>query len=716
MKAVSKARNGLVSPALCVALATTASISWAATPPVSDDPQAAGSLVLPSSTIEGVSDASSDSETFSGAPPQVGKSNLPLAETPRSVKVVSRAVMDSQQSQSLADVLGNVPGVTAGQYGRRGWDDLIIRGQVASDSLFLDGLRTSASNRVAEQIFGLEQVEVLKGPASMEYGLVMPGGVVNMVSKRPKADPFATVGLSYGTDDFRQGTFDVGTPLSENGKAALRVNGLLSDSNDATNHVGFRNNYLAPSLSLDLGPDTDLTLLASHQDRQYTRQQGLPLSGSINANPNGDIPRHRFTGEPGQDPYHGVANRVGYSLTHRFGNDWTFNQNLRWQTFRLDGQLISSGNMGADNRTLARSAQQQHFDGDTLSLDNNLQHLFDTPYGSHDLTVGVDYLRSRESTRHYACRVAALDVYQPVYGASINCPDTPREWQDSTVRMIGAYVRDNYRITDRWLVTAGLRHDISDTYGTDKLTGARNASPADKTTGAVAVMYELLPNVRPYLSYATSFYPNTGMDFDGNTFKPEEGEQWEAGVKFDLVPGRTLLSMALFDLRRQNVLQQDPRNNGSQIAIGEQRSQGAEIDLTADISDRLSVNAGYAYTWATVTDDGGQTAATAISVGDRLNNVPRHTANVFARYRFNGSPRGWEVNGGLNAMSERYTSGYYLPGYAVANVGVAYGAEHWRAALNVNNLFDRQYYAGGLRQAVALGNDRTAIMSVSYSY
>lgn len=712
MKAVIQARKGFVSPVLCVALATTSHLTWAAAPSTAGAASAPAAVELPTSTIADVYD-SGGGDSFSGAPAQVGKSALPVAETPRSISVVSRAVMDSQQSRSLADALANVPGVTAGQYGRRGWDDLIIRGQVASDSLFLDGLRTSASNRVAEQIFGLEQVEVLKGPASMEYGLVMPGGVVNMVSKRPKADPFATLGVSYGSDDFRQGTFDVGTPLSDNGKAAIRVNGLLSDSNDATDHVGFRNNYIAPSLSLDLGPDTDLTLLASHQDRQYLRQQGLPLSGSIAANPNGDLPRHRFTGEPGQDPYHGVSNRVGYSLTHRLANDWTFNQNLRWQTFRLDGQFVANARMAANHRSLNRTAQDQHFDGDTLSLDNNLQHLFDTPYGSHDVTVGADYLRSRESTRHIACKVAALDAYTPVYGADIVCPTTPREWQDTTVRMLGGYVRDNYRITDRWLVTAGLRYDTTDTYGEDKLGKARNANPADKTTGAVAVMYELFPNVRPYVSYATSFYPNMGVDAAGSTFKAEEGEQSEVGVKFDLVPGRTLLTVAAYDLRRQNVLQADPVVPDQKIAIGEQRTRGAEIELTADVSDRLSLNAGYAYTWAVITDDGGQPSSTE---GDRLNNVPRHTGNVFARYRFSASPHGWEVNGGVNAVSERFTNGYYLPGYAVANVGVAYGAEHWRAALNVNNLFDRDYYAGGLAQAVALGNDRTALMSLTYSY
>lgn len=711
MKARPPFRDGMTSSVLFVALSGVSALTHAGEIEQTTSHLAPVVVDLPASTIDGVSTTTSDA--FSGAPAQVGKSERAVALTPRSISVVSRALLDSQQATSLAEALNNVPGVTAGQYGRRGWDDLIIRGQVASDSLFLDGLRTSTSNRVAEQLAGFEQIEVLKGPASMEYGLVLPGGVVNMVSKKPKAEPFATLGVAYGSHDFRQTTFDVGTTLNDSGKAALRLNGLLSDSNDATDHVWFKNNYIAPSLSLDLGPDTDFTILASHQDRQYIRQQGLPLSGSINANPNGDIPRHRFTGEPGQDPYHGVMNRVGYSLAHRFANGWTFNQNLRWQTFRLDGQLVSNASMAADNRTLSRTAQQQHYDGDTLSLDNNLQHTVDSGFGSHDLTYGVDYMRSRESNRSYTCKVGALDAYEPVYGSDIVCPNTARTWTDTTVRMLGAYVRDNYQITDRWLLTAGLRHDLTDTYSQNHLTDSRTSNPADKTTGAVALMYEVVPDVRPYLSYSTSFYPNTGTDAQGNTFEPESGEQWEAGIKFDLVPGSALLNVAVFDLKRKNVLESDPANDGYSVAIGEQQTQGAEIDFSADLTERLSLSAGYAYTWAVITEDGGQAQSTE---GERLANVPRHTANAFARYRFSGTSRGWEVNGGINAVSERYTNGYYLPGYAVVNLGVGYATDHWHAALNVRNLFDKQYYAGGLKQAVALGDDRTAMMSVSYRF
>ena len=709
----SKAKVRLPAPLICPALLAALALPAPAMAAETANSASAQAITLPTSTVDAESDLLATGSFASEDAPQVTKSALPLAETPRSVSVINRSVLDSQQALSLADALNNVPGVTAGQYGRRGWDDLIIRGQVASDSLFLDGLRTSTSSRVAEQPFGLERLEVLKGPASMEYGLVLPGGVVNMVSKRPTLTPFAQAGVTYGSHDLRQGTFDVGTPLAEQGKAAVRVNGLLSDSNDATDHIWFKNRYIAPSLSLDFGEDTDFTLLASHQDRQYIRQQGLPLNGSINANPNGSLSRDLFTGEPGQDPYHARENRLGYTLTHRFGDGWAFNQNLRWQEYTVDGQLIANGRVAANNRTLNRTAQQQHFDGGTISFDNNVQKYFETRTGAHDVTLGADYMRSRESAESYTCSVGTLDIYDPVYGSPVVCPGTPRSRQDTTVRMLGAYLRDTYQVNDRLLVTAGLRRDFTDTYSTNLLNGARSSNPANATTGAAAIMYELFPNVRPYLSFATSFFPNTGVDFAGSTFEPEKGRQWEAGIKFDLVPGKTLLSVAAFDLRRQNVLEDDPANDGYSVAIGEQRTRGAEIELQSDVNGRLSIMAGYAYTHAVITDDGDQQAST---VGDRLNNVPRHTANVFARYRFNGSPLGWELNGGINAVSERYTNGYYLPGYATANVGVAYATPHWRAALNVKNLFDQHYYAGGLAQAVALGDDRTALMSVSYQY
>jgi iron complex outermembrane receptor protein len=677
-----------------------------------NDANAAGTQASQLPTVNVVSDTDSG-VNFNAAKPQVNKSSLPLSQTPQSISVVPRAVLDSQQAVSLSDALENVPGVVSQQYGRRGWDDLIIRGQVASDSLYLDGLRTAASNRVAEQLSGLEQVEVLKGPASLLYGLVLPGGLVNMVSKRPQSYDFANADVTVGSHDFYQTTVDLNKALSENGKQAFRINGLISNSNDATDYVWFKNRYIAPSLSLDLGPRTDFTILTSYQERSYVRQQGLPLSGSINPNINGALPRSRFIGEPAARPYGANETRVGYSLTHRFDEGWTLHNNLRYQQSTMSGQFVAANVLNASSQTLTRTGTDQTFDGQTFTMDTNLQKRFNTAFGKHELTFGTDYLNAREDTLSYTCTVAALNVYNPVYGARLNCPTTPTTNTSTTVRDTGFYARDQIQFTERWQLLAGLRYDNASTYSDNRRTSLHTDNPATATTGSAALMYELLRGVRPYVSYATSFYPNSGTDVSSNTFKPETGKQWEAGVKFELDQGRTNLNVAVFDLRRRNVLQSDPNNTGFQIAVGEQRSRGGEIGITSDFRNGLSLTAGYAYTAATVTDDGGQSTTT---VGQWLDNVPRHTFNSSARYRFKGELSGWELNGGVHGQSMQRTNGYTLPGYVLADIGVAYNAERWRAALNVKNLFNTEYYAGGLARAVALGDDRSVLLTLGYRY
>jgi len=680
-------------------------------------PGGAGVAELPAVRVEGggIGEADDGFNTLY-APAAVNKSRIPLSETPQSITVVPRSVLDSQQAQTLADALHNVPGVVANNYGRRGWDDLIIRGQTASDSLFVDGLRTAVSNRVAEQLFGMEQVEVLKGPASLLYGQVLPGGLVNMVSKRPQPHAFANAEATVGSHAFRQGTIDLGTPLSDSGRAAFRLNGLAMNADDATDHVWFRSRWIAPSLSLDLGPRTDFTILTSYQERHYIRQQGLPLRGSVLPNPLGQIPIDRFTGEPGQDPYNSYQTRVGYALTHRFDSGWTVNQNLRWQEFTLDGALVANGNLGPDNRTLPRTATDQHWDGNTLSVDTNAQRTFETGFGAHEITVGTDYVHTREYQRQFNCSVGTLDVFDPVYGSPISCPALPNSDQQTSVRMLGFYVRDQVRL-GRWTLVGGLRHDDASTYSDDFRRDARSDNPARATTGSAAIMYEVWPGVRPYISYATSFYPNTGTDAQGDVFDPEKGRQWEAGVKFDLDGGATGITVAAFDLRRRNVLEDDPLNDGFSVAVGEQRTRGGELSFTSDLGNGLSVYGGYAYTAAVITDDGGQAQSTE---GQWLDNVPRHSFNLWARYRLRGPLQGWDVNGGVRGESARRVNaaqpGYVIPGYAVADLGVGYTAANWRAALTVRNLFDKEYYAGGLRSAVAVGDTRTYMLTLGYRY
>ncbi|WP_321905669.1 TonB-dependent siderophore receptor [Paraburkholderia tropica] len=704
------------TPTLVFAQAASADAASAA----SESPQKAGADAPASSAGNG--ELPTVKISASGAPraafdmpaaAQVTKSSVPLKETPQSISVVTRELMDAQQVQTLNDALHDVPGVISGTYGRRGWDDFIIRGQTASDSVYLDGLRAAINNRFAEETFGLQQIEVLKGPATLLSGLVLPGGMVNEVSKRPVDYTFADVDATVGSHGYYQGSVDMGTPLSENGKAAFRINALAMNSNDATDYVWSRNRYIAPSLSLDLGPRTEFTILTSYQERNYIRQQGLPWSGSVLANKNGSLSRSTFTGEPDQQPYSGHEARVGYSFAHHFDSGWTVNQNFRWQQFSLGGQLVANGKVASNGYTLSRTATDSQWSGDTISLDNNAQKTFDTALGRHEVTFGIDYMRGREDAASTTCTVGSINMYDPAYTGTITCPSTPKTHTYTTIRDLGFYARDQIALGQRWRVLAGVRYDNASSDVLNELKDTRSGNPSSATTGSVALMYELLPGVRPYVSYATSFYPNSGADVNGSAFDPETGKQWEAGVKFDIEKGRTSVTVAAFDLRRRNVLEDDPNNDGYSIAVGEEHSRGFEFSFNTAPTNHLSVTGGYAYTSAVIADDGGQTPSTD---GTRINNVPRHSFNVFARYKLPGELYRWEINGGVRGQSSMYAYGYTIPGFVVSDVGVGYSAPRWHAALRLSNIFNRHYYTGGLSNAVALGDDRAVMLTLGYRY
>lgn len=670
--------------------------------------------VLPAVTVSAGANDMGDIGFATRRPAGVTKSNESAADSAQSITVITRDLMDSQQSQNLSDVLWNSAGVSANTYGRRGWDDFIIRGQRASESVFADGLLVDTNNRVAQEVFGAERVEILKGPASVLFGQVQPGGLVNIVTKRPRPEFFGELGLTVGNYGLRQVTADVGTPLKPDSKAAFRLNALAMNSDDATDHVWYRNRYVAPSLSLDFGHRTDFTILASHNERHYVRQQGLPVNGTLVSNINGVVPNSRFIGEPNAAPYDGEQNRIGYALTHRFDSGWTVNQNLRYQTSSLTGTFVTAGTMALNSQTLNRSATQQDFSGDAFGVDTNVQKSFAFTGHQHTLTFGVDYRHSKEDRLQKTCRVAALNVYSPVYGAAINCPASFSTDSTDTLNALGFYLRDQIRIVERWTMTGGLRYESARTASTNRLNATRTDSDDNAVTGSAAVMYDLTQWARPYVSYSTSFLPNAGTDVNNASFKPEKGRQVEVGVKFD-TPGKNgLLTLAAFDLVRKNVLTSDPVNTGYSVAVGEQRSRGFEAELTQDLGNGLSVMAAYAYIDGEVTED-----TVAANVGKPLNAVPRHSFSLWTQYRFRGALAGWWAGVGARGESAKrgYSFSYTVPGYAVADLGFGYTASHWRAAFNVKNVFDKSYYAGGLNNNVLpVGNPRVAMLNVVLNY
>ncbi len=645
------------------------------------------------------------------------KGETKLLTAPQSISVVTRELMDSRQDKTLIDAVRGVAGVVAGERGNRGFDDIGIRGQAFGQEKYIDGLNTMRQGYVpAEEIFGAERIEVLKGPASLLYGNVRPGGMVNVVSKQPKAQAFGELGASIGNYGFKQLTADLGRPISEDGRSAFRLVALGNDSDDATDFVFFKNKYIAPSLRLALSDKTELTLLTSYQDREWRRLQGLPPKGTVLPNINGKVDRSLFIGEPSFGNNEFDRTRVGYELQHRFDENWRIKQNFRWDDYTLKQRPSAFyEKLAPDERTQSRTGSIQHDDYRVFALDTYLNGKFNSAIGVHELTLGVDLNDKHGRLKSQSCTtkdMGTIDLFSPTYGRSITCTGALAD-NTQDIRAAGLYLRDRLSLTNTLHLTTGLRHDhvTSRTFNNQKSSVSSNPSDSART-GMIGLSWEASPGIAPYASWANSFVPTAGTDFYGKAFKPETSEQIEAGIKFERNNGRHITTIAVYDLKRQNILTNDLTNNGFNIQQGEHHSKGLEIETAAEFNNGLSLNAAYAYTDAEISKSNIQS-----EIGKTVNNVPKHSASVWGLYRLAGPMEGFNIGLGIRHVSDRTGASYNftVPGYTVFDAALQYRGKGWRAALNVRNLTDKTIYGGALSDnVVTLGETRTVRLNFIY--
>ncbi len=691
-------------------IALAFAVAWGLMPPAALAQQEA---TMPEVIIHG--EQESDSGFTAKRAASTTKSDATLLETPQSITVITRGLLDSMQANTMAEALRSVAGVVPGHFGRRGFDDFIIRGQRASESIYVDGLRTAQSVQLQEETFAAERLEVLKGPASLLFGNVQPGGMVNVVSKRPRRDPFLEAGVTVGNEGYKQATVDVGRPLSDSGRAAFRINALAMNSGDPTDFVFFKTRWIAPSLSLDLGTATSLTLLASRHERQWLRQQGLSPRGTILPNPNGPIPLNRFIGETANGAYDVERSRIGYAFEHRFASGWTLHQNFRWEEYDGLGPGVFNGSLQANGRLQNRTVSNRDFEGRLMAIDTYLNGAVEAMGALHKLSFGVDRNTPRERFAITQCTLAALDLYQPVYGAPIKCPAQAQSDTTSRTPLTGVYLRDRVALGERLGLTLGVRRDRATTSTANNKTGVVISKTDLATSGTAGLTYEIAPGIAGYASYANSFLPVTGTDFSGASFNPETGRQAEVGVKFQRDGGRVSATLAAYDLRRRNVTTADPVNNGFSVQTGEERSQGVEAELAMDLRNGWNVQGAYAYTAAEVSRDNRPA-----NLGKPLNNVPRHSASVWANHLVrDGALKGLGFGIGLRHESDKrgFSFDYTVAGYTVADASVSYVGSGYRLALNVKNLFDKTYFAGGLNNnVVTLGDPRQLRLNAVFDF
>ncbi|NEP61508.1 MAG: TonB-dependent siderophore receptor, partial [Symploca sp. SIO2G7] len=650
------------------------------------------------------------------------RTDTPLRDIPQSIQVVPKEVLEDQQVIRLEDALRNVSGITPSiqdprgvRFNVRGFDDTAI---------LRDGLRLVSTNQnlYPQEPATLEQIEVLKGPAGIVFGAVEPGGVINLVSKKPLAEPYYKLGFRVGNRALFEPSLDISGPLTEDGKLLYRLNALYRTEESFRDFdTNIERLLVAPTVAWQISDRTDLTLSFEYVDDQTPGDFGIAPIGNEVAN----VPFDRNFGEP-DDSVTTTYLRAGYQFEHRFSDSWKVRSAFNY--FNRDNRLIAATANFFDEATgdLDRNFIRLDNEDNSFELQTNVVGKFATGPIDHTLLFGLDLFRRDEFSplQQDFATLAPLNIFNPVYGQTPR-PDfnsLPR-FLESTLQLdlLGLYLQDQISFTDNLKLLAGIRYD---TFEQEIIFAAPLFSPVPTEvtqsesafTPRVGLVYQPIEEISLFGSYSRSFVPNPATTSGGSILDPERGEQFEFGIKAELLDGRLAANLAYFDITLKNVATFDPVNPFFATATGEERSRGVEIDLAGEILPGWNVIANYAYIDARITEDDSGLE------GNRRFNVPKNNFNLWTTYDIQDGPlQGLGFGIGVNYVGDRFgdnANSYELEDYFLTNASISYQRDNWQARLNFQNLFDIDYIESsfGNRSGAIPGEDFTVIGSFSIEF
>ncbi|WP_312941601.1 TonB-dependent siderophore receptor [Agrobacterium pusense] len=696
----------------CAAIAYVAFLA-----PASAFAQDAGTTVLQTITVDGAKNQDPKAPVTgyvaktSASATKTGRS---LIETPQSVSVITRDQMDAQDVRNLGEALNYVPGVVAQPFGADPrFDAPRIRGFQGNQLQFLNGLRLMrTAGAPSFEVYGLERVEVIRGPASVLYGQGNPGGLINLSSKRPTFERFGEVGAQIGSFDYYQSMFDIGGPVADSDSFAYRLTGLARNAHAQTDNLQNDRYFIAPALTWQPDEDTKLTVLASYQHDNPSSPSGLPPALTY-FRPGNMLDRSFYVGDPSFDTSNRKFTNIGYEFEHRFDETFTFRQNARYSNFdwsyRALGMSSTSG--GMIGNLIRRNATFQDELLNTFNIDNSLQADFSTGPIDHTLLVGLDYRYFDNNVKTEFWAATPLNPVNPVYGGPISLTSRTLYADVKTdISQIGLYAQDEMAI-ENWRITAGLRQDWASTSGTTfNGTTYRTLDKDDhKLTGRVGVSYLFDGGIAPYVSYATSFEP-VPQPAVGDAPKPTTGEQWEAGVKYQPEGFDGFFSAAIYDLKQKNVT---TTVGGVTQQMDEAHVKGLELEGVASLVDGLDLRAAYTYMDSEVSG--------RVNNGNELDSTPRHAASLWLDYTFpeDTALEGFGIGGGVRYVGKRYgdaANTFEMKGLALLDLGVHYEKNGYRASLMVQNLTDKEYISSCSTFGCYYGDGRTVMGKLTYRW
>lgn len=633
--------------------------------------------------------------------------------------IVTRQVFEDQKAIRLDQALRNVSGVFATNFGSFFDPIPICRGFECG--FFKNVLRQDKFRQARLiEVANIQRLEVLKGPPSVLYGRSEPGGIVNVMTKQPLQNQYYAADMIIGSYNLYRPTVDVSGPLNSSKTLLYRFNGAYESSESFRDFVFGNRMFAAPVFTWKLGSRTVLTFEGEYlRDRRFL-DRGLVASGDRPA----PIPLSRQLGERFNE-VKTQDGRAGFFLTHQFNETWSLLSVFRADYNGQESFDVGLGALDPDGRTLNRFLLRTGTQFSSYYWRNDLVAKLSTGPIRHTLLTGFELGRESFYSEEGFTGATSIDIFNPVYGTQPRVDLPPAFIFNTMFQSAGFYVQDHVELLDNLKVLGGVRYDIfRQRQNTVGFGGSPVQTQEDMAfSPRVGLVYQPIRPISLYANYTRSFVPLLGVTASGAAFNPSRGTQYEVGVKSELIPNRLFATLAFYRILRDNLTTPDPATFGIfTIQTGEQKSRGIELDISGQITPSWNIIATYAYTDAEVANDN------TFAVGNRLPNVALHSGSLWTTYQIlEGALKGWGVGGGIFAAGERVgdlNNTLELPGYVRADAALYYRKPNFYnrtnlyLALNVRNIFDKEYYAAtdGFRGSILPGEPLTFLASLKLEY
>ncbi|SGZ04641.1 Ferrichrome-iron receptor [Moritella viscosa] len=657
------------------------------------------------------------------------KTALAPIDTPQAITDVDRETLDLRGVKSVAEALRYVPAVnTELRGGAVSRLDLFnIRGFINYQN-FYDGLPLMFNGwNLQPQIdsIALEQVEVFKGPTSVLYGNIPPGGMVNLIAKSPQQEQSTDVTVTGGDFDRKELSIDSTGQISDT-NLSYRVVGMVRKKDGQADTSEEERYVFAPSLDWQVSDKTLVNFNVYYQnDPSAGIYTSVPGAGSVLSNPNGQLDSSTFTGDENWNTYEREVLMLGYKINHEFNNSWAFLMNARYMDADAYQENTYNGALQSDMRTVGRNAYLTDEKSQSFVIDNQISGRFNTGVLEHNVLLGFDYQQLDSRIIYKDASAPSIDVFNPnhqqIDGSSLNFTYTTDF--DLESNQVGLYLQDQL-VLGNLVVIAGGRYDEYEQTSTDHASGVDTAAAIKQDNFAFRLggLYSFDNGLAPYVSYAQSFEPVVGKDRHGNVFVPSTGEQWEAGLKYESADMSKKFVVSLFNITKQNDLTRDPTGTAyDKVQTGETQSRGVEVEANTMLTDNMDLAVSYTYMDMKVTEDNtGLEGKTPIW-------VPKHAANVWLNYYlYNGMAAGTTIGTGIRYVGETQIDALnreQVPDYTLVDLSVSYDLSYLSDSLDgssisvvASNLFGTDYYSCYDTDNCWFGAERDITANVKFNF